>query len=68
MSGVSLQTDPANALERNTRLTARVRQPEKRLSEELRTTVWTESRLRAPADLDQLQRRITELERQLVDL
>jgi hypothetical protein len=38
---------------------------EKRLSEELGTTDWTESGLGAPADLDQLQRRITELEQQL---
>ncbi|MFJ3213537.1 DUF6262 family protein [Streptomyces flaveolus] len=68
VSRVSLQTDLANALERNTRLTARVRQLEKRLSEELGTTVWTESGLGAPADLDQLQRRITELEQQLADV
>jgi regulator of replication initiation timing len=68
MSRVSLQTDLANALEHNTRLTARVRQLEKRLSEELGTTVWTESGLGAPADLDQLQRRITEREQQLADV
>ncbi|MFE0353321.1 DUF6262 family protein [Streptomyces nigra] len=67
VSRASLQADLANALERNTRLTARVRQLEKRLSEELGTTVWTESGLGAPADLDQLQRRITELEQQLAD-
>ncbi|MGN9822002.1 DUF6262 family protein [Streptomyces sp. SD11] len=67
VSRASLKTDFANALERNARLTAHVRQLEKRLSEELGTTVWTESGLGAPADLDQLQRRITELEQQLVD-
>ncbi|MER7577823.1 hypothetical protein [Streptomyces sp. NPDC126514] len=67
MSRASLQTDVANALERNIRLTARVRQLEKRLSEELGMTVWTKSGLDAPADLDQLQRRITELEQQLID-
>ncbi|WP_369166466.1 hypothetical protein AB5J49_00620 [Streptomyces sp. R28] len=32
---------------------------EERLSEEPGRTVWTESGLGAPADLDQLQRRIT---------
>lgn len=37
------------------------------LLEELGATVWTESGLGAPADLDQLQRRITELEQQLTD-
>ncbi|MFJ6390147.1 DUF6262 family protein [Streptomyces sp. NPDC091972] len=68
VSRASLQTDLANALERNTRLTARVRQLEKRLSEELGRTVWTESGLGASADLDQLQRRITELEQQLTDV
>ncbi|MGV9843857.1 DUF6262 family protein [Streptomyces fungicidicus] len=68
VSRASLQTDLANALERNTRLTARIRQLETRLSEELGTTVWTESGLGAPADLDQLQRRITELEQQLFAL
>ncbi|MER5851909.1 hypothetical protein ABT126_34040 [Streptomyces sp. NPDC002012] len=49
------------------RLTARVRQLEKRLSEELGATVWAESGLGAPVDLDQLQRRITMIEKQLVD-
>lgn len=68
VSRTSLQTDLANALERNARLTARVRQLEKRLSEELGTTVWAESGLGAPADLDQLQRRITLLEQQLADM
>ncbi|GGV91313.1 DUF6262 family protein [Streptomyces massasporeus] len=68
VSRASLQADLANALERSTRLTARVRQLEKRLSEELGATVWTESGLGAPADLDQLQRRITELEQQLTDV
>jgi regulator of replication initiation timing len=67
VSRALLRTDLANVLERNTWLTARVRQLEKRLSEELGTTVWTESGLGAPADLDQLQRRIAELEQQLVD-
>ncbi|MFD9603706.1 hypothetical protein [Streptomyces sp. NPDC059970] len=57
----------SDALERNVRLTARVRQLEKRLSEELGATVWAESGLGAPVDLDQLQRRITMIEKQLVD-
>lgn len=64
----SLQTDLANALERNTRLTVRVRQLEKRLSEERGATVWAESGLGTPTDLDQLQRRIMLLEQQVADL
>ncbi|MFF4352449.1 hypothetical protein [Streptomyces sp. NPDC001530] len=38
---------------------------ERRLSEELGATVWAESGLGAPADLEQLQRRIIGLEQQL---
>lgn len=45
VSRTSLQTDLANSLERNARLTGRVRQLEKRLSEELGATVWAESGL-----------------------
>lgn len=39
----SLQADLANALERNTRLAARVRQLEKRLSAQLGKQAWSES-------------------------
>ncbi|MGW0771792.1 DUF6262 family protein [Streptomyces sp. NPDC002676] len=68
VSRVSLQADLANALERNKRLTARVRQLEKRLSQALGEAAWAESGLGAPADIDQLQQRITMLEQNLADI
>ncbi|MGX1886825.1 DUF6262 family protein [Streptomyces sp. NPDC055287] len=67
VSRASLQADLANALERNTRLAARVRQLEKRLSEQLGEQAWNESGLGAPADIDQLQRRISMLEQELAE-
>ncbi|MGV9879214.1 DUF6262 family protein [Streptomyces sp. NPDC003006] len=67
VSRASLQTDLANALGRNMRLTTRVQQLEKRLSETLGQAVWDESGLGAAADLDQLQRHITRLEQELVE-
>ncbi|WP_079172828.1 DUF6262 family protein [Streptomyces monashensis] len=68
VSRASLRTDLTNALERNRRLTVRVRQLEKRLSESLGETAWQESGLGASADIDQLQRRITLLEQDLADI
>ncbi|MFG2887060.1 DUF6262 family protein [Streptomyces sp. NPDC048297] len=65
VSRASLQADLANALERNTRLAARVRQLEKRLSEQLGEQAWRESGLGAAPDVDQLQRRIAMLEQEL---
>ncbi|MEN8650626.1 DUF6262 family protein [Streptomyces sp. 21So2-11] len=67
VSRVSLQTDLANALERNKRLAARVRQLEKRLSTELGERVWEASGLATPTDIDDLQRRVTLLEQELAD-
>ena len=67
VSRVSLQTDLANALERNARLAARVRQLEKRLSERLGERVWSESGLGAPLDVDELQRRMAMLEQELAE-
>ncbi|RPE40414.1 hypothetical protein EDD90_3459 [Streptomyces sp. Ag109_O5-1] len=67
VSRASLQTDLANALERNSRLAARLRQLEKRLSTELGERVWAASGLGAPTDIDNLQRRITLLEQELED-
>ncbi|WP_409133972.1 hypothetical protein [Streptomyces europaeiscabiei] len=67
VSRASLQTDLANALERNSRLAARVRQLEKRLSQSIGAKVWADSGLGASADVDQLQRRITTLEQDLAD-
>ncbi|MFI1586131.1 DUF6262 family protein [Embleya sp. NPDC020630] len=68
VSRASLQADLANAQARNTRLASRVQQLEKRLSQVLGTQAWQESGLGAPADIDELQRKITRLEQQNVDL
>ncbi|MFM9369187.1 DUF6262 family protein [Streptomyces sp. Da 82-17] len=67
VSRVSLQADLANALERNKRLAARVRQLEERLSSQLGDAIWAESGLGAPVDIDQLQRRIALLEQEVAD-
>lgn len=64
----SLQADLANALERNTRVTARVRQLEQKLSSVLGEQVWRESGLGAPEDIEHMKRTIINLEQQLVDL
>ena len=50
------------------RLTARVRQLEKRLSEALGEQAWRESGLGAPADIDALSQKVTHLEQQAIDL
>jgi uncharacterized protein YceH (UPF0502 family) len=68
VSRASLQADLANAQERNSRLTRRVRQLEQRLSQVLGEQVWAESGLGAPTDINQLQRRITTLEQHVIDL
>lgn len=68
VSRALLQADLANAQARNTRLASRVQQLEKRLSQMLGTQAWQESGLGAPADIDELQRKITRLEQQNVDL
>jgi hypothetical protein len=68
VSRASLQADLANAQARNTRLAARVQQLEKRLSQALGTQAWRESGLGAPADIDELQRKIIRLEQQNVEL
>jgi hypothetical protein len=68
VSRASLQADLANAQARNTRLVAHVQQLEKRLSEALGEQVWRESGLGAPADVGELQRTITRLEQQTVEM
>lgn len=68
VSRASLQADLANAQARNTRLAARVQQLEKRLSQALGARAWQESGLGAPADIDELQRKITRLEQHNVEL
>jgi hypothetical protein len=64
----SLQADLLAAHERSARLTARVRQLEKRLSEALGEQAWRESGLGAPADIDALSQKVTHLEQQAIDL
>jgi len=64
----SLQADLLAGHERAVRLTARVRQLEKRLSEALGEQAWRESGLGAPADIDALNQKVTHLEQQAIDL
>jgi len=64
----SLQADLLAAHERAIRLTARVQQLERRLSEALGAHAWRESGLGAPADIDTLNQKITHLEQQVIDL
>jgi cell division protein FtsB len=68
VSRASLHADLANAHGQITRQAAHIRQLEKKLSDLLGEQAWRESGLGAPADVDQLQRRITMLEQQVVDL
>lgn len=67
-SRASLQADLANALDRSNRLAARVRHLEAKLSELLGEQAWRESGLGAPDDIEQLKRRITDLEQEVVTL
>jgi len=64
----SLQADLLAAHERAVRLTARVQQLERRLSEALGNQAWRESGLGTPADIDALNQKITHLEQQAADL
>lgn len=64
----SLQADLVNAQDRANRQASRVRQLEKKLSELMGDHAWRESGLGTPDDIDQMKRRITELEQQVVDL
>ncbi|MFE3250990.1 DUF6262 family protein [Streptomyces sp. NPDC059209] len=68
VSVISLTADIANAHARNTRLTARIRQLEHRLSTALGEQVWAESGVGSPADTSELQRTITRLEQRAVQL
>ena len=68
VSRASLQTDLANAQGQIARQATRIRQLESKLSELLGEQAWRESGLGAPDDIDQLKRRITELEQTVVDL
>jgi len=64
----SLQADLLAAHERAIRLNARVRQLEKRLSEELGEQAWRESGLGGTPGIDQLNQQISHLQQQLIDL
>jgi Family of unknown function (DUF6262) len=64
----SLQADLLAAHERALRLTARIRQLEKRLSEVLGHQAWHESGLGAPADIDALNHKIANLDQHVTDL
>ncbi|MEU4705612.1 DUF6262 family protein [Nocardia salmonicida] len=68
VSTASLKADLANAQARMARLLAHNKLLEKKLSELLGEEAWQESGLGAPADIDQLQREITTLQQQVVDL
>jgi hypothetical protein len=68
VSRLSLQADLANAWGQITRQAAHIRQLEKKLSELIGERAWRESGLGAPADIEQRQCRITELEQQVVGL
>jgi hypothetical protein len=64
----SLQADLLAAHERAARLNTRIHQLEKRLSEALGEQTWRESGLGAPADIDTLHQRISQLEQHNLDL
>ncbi len=68
VSHAALRADLANALDRNHRLAARVRQLEARLSQLLGEQAWRASGLGGPADIDELQRKLTKLEQVQIDL
>ncbi|MFI7179721.1 MULTISPECIES: hypothetical protein [Streptomyces] len=64
----SLQTDLANAAARSARLATRVQQLEERLSRALGEEVWRTSGLGAPADVAELNSRLTQIEQRNVEL
>jgi chromosome segregation ATPase len=64
----SLQADLLAAHERAIRLTTRIQQLERRLSEALGEQAWRESGLGMPADIDALNQKITHLQQQAADL
>jgi hypothetical protein len=64
----SLQADLLAAHERALRLSARIQQLEKRLSETLGDQAWRESGLGAPVGIDTLNLKIVYLEQQVTDL
>jgi hypothetical protein len=68
VSVASLKADLANSQDRCTRLTARVRMLEKRLSEALGESAWRESGLGAPDDIGDVKQRVITLEQEIAGL
>ncbi|MGW4985416.1 hypothetical protein [Streptomyces mirabilis] len=68
VSRKSLLGDVANLTARNGRLSAHITWLERRLSATLEQAAWEASGLGAPADIEMLTRRVTELEQQILDL
>lgn len=68
VSRASLQADLLNAQQRAVRLTARIHQLERRLSEALGEQAWRESGLGTPDDIDELKHQILTLQQHTVDL
>ncbi|WP_104532062.1 hypothetical protein [Streptomyces natalensis] len=68
VSRQSLLADVANLTARNGRLSMHITRLERRLSEALGQAAWEASGLGAPADIETLTRRTTELEQQILDL
>ncbi|MEV7081930.1 hypothetical protein AB0N88_25880 [Streptomyces sp. NPDC093516] len=68
VSRKSVLADVANFTARNGRLSAHITRLERRLSGPLGQTAWEASGLGAPADVETLTRRTTELEQQILDL
>jgi hypothetical protein len=64
----SLQADLLAAHERAVRLNTRIQHLEKRLSQALGEEAWRESGLGAPADIDALNQKISQLEQEVIDL
>lgn len=63
-----LLADVANLTARNSRLSSYIARLERRLSEVLGQAVWEASGLGAAADVETLNRRVTELEQKVLDL
>jgi hypothetical protein len=68
VSAASLKADLVNCQDRCTRLTARVRILEKRLSETLGECAWRESGLGAPDDIGDMKQRVITLEQEIAAL
>ncbi|MGW2587037.1 DUF6262 family protein [Streptomyces virginiae] len=68
VSRASLMTDLATAHERNARLTGRITLLEQRLSQLMGEQTWRDSGLGAPDSVEQIQKRVVQLEQEKGDL